>query len=669
MKLKLNLTAIAQRVACGLEAIGVYEPTRQFYQTWVIASLIAILELMVRLRPQQAGNHYHLATALLKQGQWEAAQVAIKQAIALNPSLAAHHQALAAAYRGQGLWAEAIQASQRSIELQPNCAWYYHDLGKAYTEQEAWLEAIPAFQQAIELAPNIFWFHFNLGEAFLKSGRWAEAAKTLEQAIEQEPSFVWSYYYLGEALLAQEKIDDAIALYEQALRIRPSNDQLRCTLAYALQLQDQWQKISDYRQRLAAAPADGRLKILMLTPYPPFPPKLGALSRMFHEVKCLGERHHLVVASFIFSKEDYQLEFQLEQHCDLAITMHLGDAKTRQPEQPKLIHRYSSQRMEKVLKELGAIDFDIVSFNFIYMAQYRHFFPRAYHVLEEHNIESDLLKRCAELNRGNTTINKLAQQVDAVRAFMEADREAQLLAAYEDAEWPHFPLRHVVSENDREILDSRCSVGETLIVNNGIDLHSVTLLPDNPNRQVLFIGTLSYYPNIDGACYFADTILPLIWQKDPTVKFWIAGASPPTQVKDLAKDARIKVIADPDDMSEVAKACSITVVPLRVGSGTRIKIIHSMAMGLPVVSTSLGCEGLKVEDGKHLLVRDRPEAFAEAVLQLLQDIALRQSLRHTGRQLVEQEYDWQSIYAQAEQGMVKRFQQWQAQQQVQVSIK
>jgi glycosyltransferase involved in cell wall biosynthesis len=129
------------------------------------------------------------------------------------------------------------------------------------------------------------------------------------------------------------------------------------------------------------------------------------------------------------------------------------------------------------------------------------------------------------------------------------------------------------------------------------------------------------------------------------------------------------VIADPDDMSEVAKACSITVVPLRVGSGTRIKIIHSMAMGLPVVSTSLGCEGLKVEDGKHLLVRDRPEAFAEAVLQLLQDIALRQSLRHTGRQLVEQEYDWQSIYAQAEQGMVKRFQQWQAQQQVQVSIK
>ncbi|NEQ28176.1 MAG: glycosyltransferase, partial [Microcoleus sp. SIO2G3] len=369
--------------------------------------------------------------------------------------------------------------------------------------------------------------------------------------------------------------------------------------------------------------------------------------------------YHLVVASFVFAKEDIALEPQLEQYCDLAILVSLGDAKPKEPNQSRLMHHYSSQRMEKVLQQLSAIDFDIVSFNFIYMAQYRHLFPNAYHVLEEHNIESDLLKRCAEVNQDSTTISKLAKQSDGVWAFMESEQEAKLLAAYEDAEWPNFPLRHVVSENDKAILDRRCSTGETLVVNNGADTRSVLMLPDNPNNRILFIGTLNYYPNIDGVGYFAEAILPLIWEQDPTVEFWVAGAFPPPQITNLSQDDRIRVIANPDDMREVAAQCCITVVPLRVGSGTRIKIIQSMAMGLPVVSTSLGCEGLKVQDGEHLLVRDRPADFAAGVIQLLQNVSLRETFRANGRQLAEQEYDWQSIYAQSEQRMVQRFEQWQ----------
>jgi glycosyltransferase involved in cell wall biosynthesis len=101
-------------------------------------------------------------------------------------------------------------------------------------------------------------------------------------------------------------------------------------------------------------------------------------------------------------------------------------------------------------------------------------------------------------------------------------------------------------------------------------------------------------------------------------------------------------------MSEIAKECTISIVPLRLGGGTRLKILHSMAMGLPVVSTSLGCEGLEVIDGIHLLIRDEPEEFARAILQLYNDASLRNELRKNGRNLVEKKYDWQSIFAEYE---------------------
>jgi glycosyltransferase involved in cell wall biosynthesis len=185
------------------------------------------------------------------------------------------------------------------------------------------------------------------------------------------------------------------------------------------------------------------------------------------------------------------------------------------------------------------------------------------------------------------------------------------------------------------------------VINNGVDTRQIKCFSDNPNNRILFIGTLSYYPNIDGSIYFAQSILPHIWAKDPTVEFWIAGAEPPEAVLALGNDPRIKVLANPDDMTEVARQCSITIVPLRIGSGTRIKILQSLAMGLPVVSTALGCEGLQVEDGVHLMVRDQPEAFALASLELLRDVQKRQQLRQAGRQLVEQTYDWNEIFQQA----------------------
>ncbi len=399
----------------------------------------------------------------------------------------------------------------------------------------------------------------------------------------------------------------------------------------------------------------------MLTPYPTYPPKLGAIARMFYEMQVLGAAHELVVMSFIFSTADYTLETELANYCQLGLTVMIGDAPPRQPQQPALIHRYCSKRMRTLLELLQPANFDVVLCDFIYMAQYIDLFPNAFHILSEHNIESRLLQRCAIVQKDTSQLQQIAHQTAAVKAFVESDREAELLAAFEQEYWPKFPLRWVVSEQDRQEMTARCTQGSTLVVNNGINTQQIQPIAPSSSRKILFIGTMSYYPNIDGASYFVEQILPIIWQQDPTVQFCIAGAEPPQLVLDFAKDPRISVIANPEEMSLVAQDCMMTVVPLRIGSGTRIKILHSMAMGLPVVSTALGCEGLAVTDGIHLLIRDQPTAFAEAILALMAQPELRQQLRQQSRSLVEQQYDWQQIFTAAEQQMVVAFQDWQSQ--------
>jgi tetratricopeptide (TPR) repeat protein len=618
----------------------------------------------VQLQPRQAGTHHDLGKVLVAQGQWQSAVAACQKAIELDPNCVWFYKTLSEAYLGQGLWQQAITASQTGISLSPNSsktAWLHHTLAKAYLGQEQWQSAIVACQQALKLDSQS-WFYASLGEALLKSGQWAAAVAPLRQAIQLDPHFPWTYYYLGEALLAQEKISEAIQIYQQVVQNHPEVDYLKYCLDYAQHLQTQEQRIQDYCQQAQQTqqPPD-RLRILMVTPYPTYPPKLGAITRMFHEMQTLGSRHELVVVSFIFMKDDYRLETELAHYCDFGLTVMIGDAPPRQPDQPKLIHRYSSERMRKLLRLLQPVNFDVFLCDFIYMAQYRDLFPDAYAVLAEHNIESQLLQRCAAVNQNSTQLEQLAQQTAAVKAFVASDTEAERLAVYEDEYWKKFNLRMVVSHQDKHQMDDRCRVGRTLVVNNGIDTQNIKTITNPCNQKILFIGTMSYYPNIDGACYFVEQILPIVWQHQAHVTFCIAGAEPPQAILDLTQDSRVTVVANPENMSDVAATCQITVVPLRIGGGTRIKILHSMAMGLPVVSTSLGCEGLAVADGVHLLVRDQPEDFAAAILQLCSDLKLQQTLRQNGRTLVEQTYDWQRIFQAAEQEIVADYRRWKRQ--------
>lgn len=389
------------------------------------------------------------------------------------------------------------------------------------------------------------------------------------------------------------------------------------------------------------------MKILMLSPDLPYPPNTGGRIRQWEQIKYLGQNHDLTFVSFVYSEEEYELQGALERYCNQAVMVRhpkriLPSDLADLQKLPWPIRGCFTNDMRKTLEELHPVDFDIVIIEFIYMAPYRYLFS-ACTILHEHNIESSIFKQYAEMpNISEEKIYGLKKQ----RAFWKATW--MLMAEYENKTWSKFPLRFTVSINDKQEMENRCHYGRTVVIENGVNTQSVTLVDNCNSRRILFMGTMDYYPNTDAVSYMVKSIMPFIWKKDPTVSLCIAGKNPPQSIREFASNPKIEVIANPEDMSEVAKKCCLTLVPLRFGGGTRIKILDSLAMGLPVVSTSLGCEGLSLMDGHHILIRDDPEQFADAVLQVISDPVLANTLRTNGRWLAEERYDWQRIFEQLE---------------------
>ena len=215
-------------------------------------------------------------------------------------------------------------------------------------------------------------------------------------------------------------------------------------------------------------------------------------------------------------------------------------------------------------------------------------------------------------------------------------------------------MRAIVSEVDRAQMDRRCSKGRTVIAPNGADLS--TWLPGarHDTDTVLYHAYLPYFPNVDAVQFLVAEIWPHVRKRKPGARLIIAGRDPEDSVKAVVSAAPgVELVPNPKSMARVAKRASITVAPLRLGSGTRIKILESMAWGLPVVSTTLGFEGIEASDGEHLLVRDDPKEFAEAICLLMSDAALWRKLRYAGRDLVRERYSWDRVFEPLEEALIE----------------
>lgn len=201
-----------------------------------------------------------------------------------------------------------------------------------------------------------------------------------------------------------------------------------------------------------------------------------------------------------------------------------------------------------------------------------------------------------------------------------------------------------VSAEDAAALQKLDPALAPIVIPNGIDVEAYTgVQAPPPTTRLVFTGKMDYRPNLDAAFWFVREILPRIRTARPEAEFVVVGQQPPPALQKLHGHKGVVITGAVDDVRPYIAGASVYVAPLRMGGGTRFKLLEAMALARPIVSTPVGAEGFAVTSGRELLLAGSPKEFAEAVLNLLRDPAQAHALGQAGRAFVRAGYDWNVI--------------------------
>ena len=392
------------------------------------------------------------------------------------------------------------------------------------------------------------------------------------------------------------------------------------------------------------------LKVLLLSPIAPSPPRFGAQARTHGLFTNLARRHE-ITAVIVHDDEGVPQESGeiMRSYCK---DVHFVRNPHRASGWPRRLLQLRSwislksyQRLNSMVPGLQTrLDeiltgqrFDFVVVNFPHLAHYRlrqsppgTLAPAV--IIDSHDVHYDLARQVA------MSASSFGRRLHARINWRKLQREE--VAAYEDAEGVC-----VCSVADQRRLAKDAPAARTVVVPNAADIEGMRPRSSDPAASadlVLFFGLMATVPNVDGVIYFVREIWPRVLAARPAAQFLIVGANPAPEVRAL-EGSGVNVVGPVDDLRPYLSRASVVVVPLRLGSGTRLKILESWAMARPVVSTSLGAEGLEMIAGRHLLVADDPEGFAAAVVRILSDRELAAGLGAAGRALVSELYSWQGV--------------------------
>ena len=264
-------------------------------------------------------------------------------------------------------------------------------------------------------------------------------------------------------------------------------------------------------------------------------------------------------------------------------------------------------------------------------------------VMFTHNVEAEIFERHASRSRG------LRRLVWADQSRKMAHLEQESLARYDTVIG--------VSERDRDVLATRYHLPAVEAIDTGVDLDfyassppAAAADPGSDGGTLVFTATMSWAANVDGIHFLLDAVFPLLLRARPNIQAVIIGRNPPASLSDKIRTRGLAVTLTGfvDDIRPYVAQSHVYVVPLFVGSGTRIKVFEAMAMGRPVVSTALGVEGLGVTDGEHYLRGDDAPALARSILALMDDAAMRVRIAEAARRLVEERFSWSRVGRQFE---------------------
>jgi glycosyltransferase involved in cell wall biosynthesis len=407
------------------------------------------------------------------------------------------------------------------------------------------------------------------------------------------------------------------------------------------------------------------VRILLVTPQLPYPPRQGTTIRNFNLIRGLAQRHTIDLLTFLAPDELLADDSPLHQLCGRVATAEQPQRTTAQRAiatlstfTPDMGLRLESPAMHALIQEwTRTSDYDIVQIEGIELAQYGRAavmqaiaalrtadMPRARKrpalVFDNHNCEYLLQQRNAM-----TDLRHPRRWPAAVYSLVQW----QKLRRYEAASVRDADAVVAVSDADRAALLELNVATPISVISNGIDLDAYRPLdrPPPTSRTLVFTGKMDYRPNIDAAIWFAQEVLPRVLDTAPDARFQIVGMNPHPRLDILRGHPAIEITGAVADTRPYIHNAAAYIIPMRIGGGTRFKALEAMACGAPIVSTTLGVEGIPLHQGEEMLLADSPSAFAAAVLQLLSSStdaqALRQRLGAQGRRFVEAHYGWEQI--------------------------
>jgi sugar transferase (PEP-CTERM/EpsH1 system associated) len=372
---------------------------------------------------------------------------------------------------------------------------------------------------------------------------------------------------------------------------------------------------------------DRTMRVLILTPLVPYPPYRGDKLKVYNLIRNLSRTHEIVLLAFTNSRKDRENVPPLRGLCAEVRTAHLPvwqsflkAALNIFSGRPFQIAYFSSGRMRSAVRHvLTQQRFDVIHTHSVRMAQYTSALRGVPRILDQTDAVSLYLKRFAE------------KEHNGLKRFL-LKTECRRMERYEKV-IGSFDRTLVCSEVDRQVLLKSAPAAGVSLLENGVDLEYFSpngAMAPEPGT-IICTGNMSYFPNADG-----------VKRRVPGAKFFIVGQNPPASVRRLAAPDIVVTGAVPD-IRAYYQRCMVAVSPIRFGSGTLNKVLEPMALGVPVVATPVGTEGLPVRDGEHLLIAESAERFAGCVADLLENAELRGRLSSGAREIVRGRYGWVTI--------------------------
>lgn len=380
------------------------------------------------------------------------------------------------------------------------------------------------------------------------------------------------------------------------------------------------------------------MKILYLTSRLPYPPYRGDKLRNWIWLTSLSKKHDIILVTFVASKEEAKLVRHLQNVCKQVYTVYLSRWRSiinclialwrRIPFQ---VAYYQSREMHSLIRQLVECEKpDILHTHLTRMVQYTESFKNIPSVLDIVDAISRYLQSFLSTSKNLVIRRFLSSELIRIQEYEKRINRYDRI--------------FVCSEPDLQIVKKAAPRVIAEILDNGVDTDYYK--PDRTIKadmnRLIFTGNMAYYPNIDGVRYFVKNIFPVIQSSIPTAKLFIVGQSPPRSVRNLGNEYIHITGFVPDIRLEYIKSC-IAVSPIRFGSGTLNKVLEPMALGIPVVASVIGIDGLGLEYNREIIVANDPEEFANKVIMLLRDPELRKKISIAGMRAIRKRFDWKKI--------------------------